>query len=146
MQLCSCPLCPVTLLWRALMHIEAQLVMCQLHIIAVVTGRHSQAVSRLSTTTVKSLHSASQSGGWGLLFSTIDSLLPLILEFSTDLKRIQNPHSLFKDFWAYKTCSPCWSGCTGQEQPVGQAALQCSCRAQVWVIVQAPIYHVAITP
>ena len=48
----------------------------------------------------------------------------------TDLKRIETPHSLYCDFGGYKTFTTCWSGST----------------VQVWVQVQAPACHLAISP
>ena len=64
----------------------------------------------------------------------IDSQLSLlsesILAFSTDLKRIQTPHSLFWGFGADKTSTTHWSGC----------------RVQVWVQIWAPACHLAIIP
>ena len=53
-----------------------------------------------------------------------------ILASSTNLKRIQAPHSLFRDFRAEKTSTTCWSGC----------------RVQEWVQVWAPSSCLAITP
>ena len=48
----------------------------------------------------------------------------------TDLKRIETAHSLCCDFGGYKTLTTRWSGCT----------------VQVWVQVQAPAGHLAISP
>ena len=48
----------------------------------------------------------------------------------TDLKRIETPHSLYCDFGGCKTFTTCWSGST----------------VQVWVQVQAPACHLAISP
>ena len=67
----------------------------------------------------------------------INSLLSSILTFLMDLKRIQTPHSFFRDFRAYKTFTTRdfrayktfttrWSGC----------------RVQIW----APACHLTITP
>ena len=47
-----------------------------------------------------------------------------------DLKRFQTPHSLFTDLEADKTSTTRWSGS----------------RVQVWVQLQAPACHLAITP
>ena len=52
----------------------------------------------------------------------IDSPLASILAFSTDLKGIRTPHSLFRDFGAHKKFTTRWSGG----------------RFQVWVQVRAP--------
>ena len=46
------------------------------------------------------------------------------------LKRNQTPQSLFRDFCADKTFTTGWSGA----------------RVQVWVQVQAPAGHLAVTP
>ena len=42
------------------------------------------------------------------------TLLASISASSTDLKRIQIPHNLFRGFWADKICTTCWSGCRKQ--------------------------------
>ena len=62
----------------------------------------------------------------------IDSQLYSISAFSTDLKNIQTPHSLFRDFRADETFTARhgWSGG----------------RFQVWVQVLAPACHLAISP
>ena len=67
-------------------------------------------------------------GHW--LIFMIDSLLFSISVFSTDLQRIQTPHSLFWDFIADKTIITSWSGG----------------RVQVWIQVRAPDSHLAFTP
>ena len=50
---------------------------------------------------------------WGLSFQKVTSLASISAS-STDLKRIQTPYSLFRDFRADKTFAACWSGCRGQ--------------------------------
>ena len=59
----------------------------------------------------------------------IVSAMSSISAFLTDLKRIQTPHSLFWGFGADKTFTTRWSGGT----------------VQVWVQVQAPAGHLAIS-
>ena len=58
------------------------------------------------------------------------TLLGSNLASVTDLKRIETPHSLCCDFRGYKTFTTRWSGGT----------------VQVWVQVQAPACHLAISP
>ena len=68
---------------------------------------------------------------WGLPVRVgIESLLSSISAFSTDLKSIQTPHSLFRDFGADKTFT---TRCSGA-------------RVQVLVQVRAPAFHLKITP
>ena len=72
-----------------------------------------------------------QSGYW-TQSKTTHFLASLILAFSADLKRIQISHSSFRDFWADKTFTTCWSGGRFQVQ------------VQAWVL--APACHLVITP
>ena len=62
-------------------------------------------------------------------FQTMNQLFPS----STDLRRIQTPHSLFRAFRSSKIFTICWSR-------------QSSCRIQVWVQLWAPAGHLEITP
>ena len=79
-------------------------------------------------------HSYCISGAvWGMRVG-IDSLLSLkqmVLDSGVfnGPKRIQTPHSLFRDFGAFKTFTTRWSGG----------------RVQVWAQVRAPASHLAIT-
>ena len=68
---------------------------------------------------------------WGKRVVMCQCLLASISASSpwTDLKSIQNPHCLFRDFTADKIITTCWAGS----------------RVQVWAQAQAPDCHLATT-
>ena len=66
--------------------------------------------------------------GWEFKITHCLAVLAWILSSSTDLKRIQTPHSLFRDFRADKTFT---TGLSGG-------------RVQVWLLIWAPAVHLAM--
>ena len=65
---------------------------------------------------------------WGLSLEIV-SLLASISASTTDLKRFQTPHDLFRNIGAENTSTTLWS----------------DGRVQVWVHIRAPAGHLAIT-
>ena len=90
-------------------------------------GRYNAVKRRKICQTRSNIAVIYPGGSW--LVGTHSALASISVS-STDLKSIQTPHSLFRDFGAGKTIKTRWTGG----------------RNQVWVQVRASACHLAITP